>query len=1211
MPMLRVGSDPAKNDIIIEDELLADAHCTVQRSSRGEYILEDLSQLSNSVRINGHELSNAESALYLTAGDRFHVGASEIEVAEANPRLVQTAGVHAGSEIGLGEQLLSFGRAPDNTVVLEGTEASIYHAVIRATALGFSLEDQRSTNGTVVNDHAVSSHLLCDGDVVQLGSTEFLFLTDSRDNAMHDIALRSDPGSEEIRAYLVVLAGAQRHEQFELGSLSVVLGSAPDCDIEIQDPDAAQAHCRLVFEDELYYLEDLNEGDCRTFLNGRILNVNRKLLHPGDLITIGSTVAEFRAVGGIVGETGMTMAMHSVIAEGAYDLTPQAKFIVNGHVELTSDLTIGSSPSCHLHLDGKEIGPIHCRIRWAGSFYIEDTSVYGTYLSDRRIVRETLQSGQVIRIGSELLDVTISGERCSLDLIDKQTALAAIEVAHETAFDLRLAELVPDAIGGAGAAYKTIYKLDFADVDSLVRERKEKFQEGAPTWRPSTDIERPKTIRIGILITTLAAMAFLFAGYQDGQASEVLVNHPLSEAHSSIRFQQQAEQEKIANDCRACHASGQGIQADLCVRCHEGFDTSIRDQHSSLLTNTSDVERPGSACAACHREHKATPRFVNGSPSILDAARGCTAAACHPNQHRDGTLFTGSPGPNRLDAGPVPSFDTPLGEFHVAHANILADGVLISVACTTCHASEDTESGELVERNPGQACFGCHTGTQDSLDRECLLCHGLEHGTGHGFVRLERGSPLMVGANEAVSESRSLLWAFLLMGALFAPVLLFTTLLRLRARRTANRVVEKLREIPLETVKHLVHSLNLDKCVGCHACVKACPTSVLELINHKSQVVNFDACIQCRACESSCAFGALVMHDADKPPPTVKTPDLDGSLQTPVEGLYLIGQAAGIPQVKNASNMGRTVIDKAMSSGMVAGEGRALGTQVDVLIIGSGPAGLSAALTCKQYGVRALVLEKQADFAWTIRNFFHRGKPVMAEPQNVTLAGFLPIWDTDREGLLAAWDKTIATEQIEIKYRQNVTNIEKVGGHFQVTVSDAQDQPSGHWTAARVVLAIGGLGTPRRLGCPGDDLDKVRSALVDPQAFQSKDILVVGGSDSAIEVALALCDHNRVHLSYRGKQFDRAKPRNRQAMLAAFAEGRVKEHFVTTVASVSESSLILEDRHDGTQIELVNDYVFALIGGIPPTPWLESLGVRYVARPHSWSPPPTDTNYRR
>ena len=128
------------------------------------------------------------------------MGASEVEVCDASPRLLQTAGPHAGLEIGLGEQLMSFGRAPDNSVVLDDSESSIYHAVIRATALGFSLEDQRSTNGTIVNGTTVSSHILCDGDNLRLGGTEYLFLTDSRDTAMHEIGEWSQGGSEEVRA---------------------------------------------------------------------------------------------------------------------------------------------------------------------------------------------------------------------------------------------------------------------------------------------------------------------------------------------------------------------------------------------------------------------------------------------------------------------------------------------------------------------------------------------------------------------------------------------------------------------------------------------------------------------------------------------------------------------------------------------------------------------------------------------------------------------------------------------------------------------------------------------------------------------------------------------------------------------------------------------------------------------------------------------------
>jgi pSer/pThr/pTyr-binding forkhead associated (FHA) protein/thioredoxin reductase/ferredoxin len=1210
VPMLRIGSDASKNDIVLFDDLVADAHCIVQRSPRGEYILEDLSQLSHSMMINGQEFADADAAIYLSPGDRFHVGISEIEVADANPRLLQTAGEHPGREITLSEQLLSFGRAPDNAVVFDDSEASIYHAVIRSTSLGLSLEDQRSTNGTFVNGKKVSSHMLCDGDTIKLGHQEFLFLADERDNSMEAPGENGTRRMDEVRAYFLMLAGGQRGEYIELGSYPVLIGSAPDSDFELTDPDAAAAHCRIVPSEDLYYLEHLGSDYSKTLLNGRAVGTSPELLHPGDLLSIGSSVAEFRAVGGVASETGLTMVMTSVIAAGAYDLSPQAKYVVNGHVEMGTELSIGSSPTCHLHLDGEDIGAMHCRIRYAGGFFLEDTSVHGTYLGDMRIVREELQSGHVIRVGRELIDVTIHGERCTLDVIDRQTAMAAIEVAHETAFDLKMAELDQANMGGAGTnAYKTIYKLDFADVESLVRERKEKFNEGAPTWRPSTDIQRSGTVRVGMFLTILAAMGLAFFAYQQGETTGVLVNHPLSESHSSVRFVQQAEELAIESDCRACHRPGQGVRAELCVRCHEGFDTTIREQHLTLTAPT-ELVLPGSQCSSCHSEHTASPRFVSGAPSVLGAARGCVGQGCHENQHSDRKFEAAKAGPNAVEAGPVPSFDMPLEEFHIAHATIDLDGKKLAVSCTTCHAEEDA-SGALVERDPGKACFGCHTGGGAEVATQCLSCHGLEHGTDHGFERLPDDSPLMVGTTTPVSPGRSLLWAFLIMGAVFAPALLFGMMLRIRAKSAANRVVAKLGEIPLETVKHLVHSLNREKCVGCHACVQACPTSVLELVNHKSQVVNFDACIQCKACENSCAFGALVMHDADKPAPTTKTPDLDGSLQTPIPGLYLIGQAAGIPQVKNASNMGRTVIEQAVQAGMRAGEGRDVGAQVDVLIVGSGPAGLSAALTCQQHGIRAMILEKQPEFAWTIRNYFHKGKPVMAEPHEVSLAGLLPIWDTNREELLAAWEHTIASNGLEIQYRQNVTNIEKVGQYFEVTVSDAQGEPVGRWSAARVIIAVGGMGTPRRLGCPGDELDKVRSALVDPQSFQDKEIMVVGGSDSAIEVALALCIQNRVHLSCRGKYFDRAKPKNRELMEEAFASGSIVPHFVTQVAEVTATTVVLEDRHDGKTIELPNDYVFALIGGIPPTSWLESLGVRYVARPHSWSPPPTDSMFRR
>jgi thioredoxin reductase len=150
------------------------------------------------------------------------------------------------------------------------------------------------------------------------------------------------------------------------------------------------------------------------------------------------------------------------------------------------------------------------------------------------------------------------------------------------------------------------------------------------------------------------------------------------------------------------------------------------------------------------------------------------------------------------------------------------------------------------------------------------------------------------------------------------------------------------------------------------------------------------------------------------------------------------------------------------------------------------------------------------------------------------------------------------------------------------------------------------MGNPRKLGCPGEDLEKVKNALVDPDEFQGKDILVVGGTDSAIEVVVALCEHNRVWLSCRGAKFDRVKPKNLKRIEEVIAAGRCQPRFATAVAQVTERGVTLESKQDGGREDLPNDAVFAMIGGNPPVKWLQQIGVPYVDKPHSWSPPRTD-----
>jgi thioredoxin reductase len=229
----------------------------------------------------------------------------------------------------------------------------------------------------------------------------------------------------------------------------------------------------------------------------------------------------------------------------------------------------------------------------------------------------------------------------------------------------------------------------------------------------------------------------------------------------------------------------------------------------------------------------------------------------------------------------------------------------------------------------------------------------------------------------------------------------------------------------------------------------------------------------------------------------------------------------------------------------------------------------------------------------------------MAEPNDVKNISRLPVFDGDRESILHGWHQTITQFQVQVRYGENVTDVKKDGELFVIKTADREGKPIAEYKTLRVILAIGTMANPRKLGCPGENLPKVKNALVDPEEFQGKNVLVVGGGDAGIEVALALGPKNKVFLSVRGAGPERIKPGNKKKIDDAIAAGVVQARFSTTCAEVGEGKAVLK-HGDGRMEELPNDVVFAMIGGIPPVKWLQGLGVPYVNKPHSWSPARSD-----